>query len=159
RGRRASLRSRRDRGHARPRDLRDGRPAGRDAEPGLDGGARRPREPRVLGPALPARGAPLQARGLMLRPARAAPAAGHREGFLHRDGVRGPSGGREEAAMSEVTFPENHLRTAQPELAERIEAEIRAAALAQGPEQHPLAVRILNREWNAPRGCLTIQLN
>src|SRR5262249_18381920 len=91
--------------------------------------------------------------------ARAAPAAGHREGFLHRDGVRGPSGGREEAAMSEVTFPENHLRTAQPELAERIEAEIRAAALAQGPEQHPLAVRILNREWNAPRGRLTIQLN
>jgi hypothetical protein len=61
--------------------------------------------------------------------------------------------------MSEVTFPENQLRTAQPELAERIEAEIRAAALIHGPQELPLRVRILSREWTAPRGHLTIQLN
>jgi len=61
--------------------------------------------------------------------------------------------------MSDVTFPENQLRTAQPELAERIEAEIRAAALTRGPGEPPLSVRILSREWNAPRGRLTIQLN
>jgi len=61
--------------------------------------------------------------------------------------------------MAEVTFPENQLRIAQPELAERIEAEIRAAALNRDPEEPPLSVRILSREWNAPRGRLTIQLN
>ena len=61
--------------------------------------------------------------------------------------------------MSDVTFPENQLRIAQPELAERIEDEIRSAALARDPAEPPLSVRILRREWNAPRGRLTIQLN
>jgi hypothetical protein len=61
--------------------------------------------------------------------------------------------------MTDVTFPENQLRLGQPELAERIEAEIRAAALARDPGEPPLSVRILSREWNAPRGRLTIQLN
>jgi hypothetical protein len=59
--------------------------------------------------------------------------------------------------MSDISFPENQLRYAEPELAERIEAEIRAAALVQGAEE-PLKCRILCREWNAPRGRLTIQL-
>jgi hypothetical protein len=60
--------------------------------------------------------------------------------------------------MSEITFSENQVRFAEPELAERIEAEIRAAALVQGTEQPPLQCRILCREWTAPRGRLTIQL-
>jgi hypothetical protein len=60
--------------------------------------------------------------------------------------------------MADISFPENQLRLAQPELAERIEAEIRAAALVQGREETPLSCRILYREWNAPRGRLTIQL-
>src|SRR5262245_51157274 len=60
--------------------------------------------------------------------------------------------------MADVTFPENHLRFAHPELAEQVEAEIRAAAFAQGPEESPLRCRILRREWYAPRGRLTIQL-
>jgi hypothetical protein len=60
--------------------------------------------------------------------------------------------------MSDISFPENQLRFEEPELAERIEAEIRAAALVQGPEEPPLKCRILRREWNAPRGRLTIQL-
>ena len=59
--------------------------------------------------------------------------------------------------MADISFPENQLRFAEPELAERIEAEIRAAALVQG-EEPPLRCRILRREWNAPRGRLTIQL-
>lgn len=59
--------------------------------------------------------------------------------------------------MPDISFPENQLRYAEPELAERIEAEIRAAALVQGAEE-PLKCRILCREWNAPRGRLTIQL-
>jgi hypothetical protein len=61
--------------------------------------------------------------------------------------------------MSDVSFAENQLRAGQPELAERIEAEIRAAALVRGPEEPALRCRILSREWNAPRGRLTIQLN
>ena len=61
--------------------------------------------------------------------------------------------------MADVTFPENQLRFAQPDLADRIEAEIRAAALTRDPQEPALSVRILNREWNAPRGRLTIQLN
>jgi hypothetical protein len=61
--------------------------------------------------------------------------------------------------MSEVIFPENQLRAVSPELAERVEAEIRAAALVRGPEEAPLRCRILRKEWNAPRGRLTIQLN
>jgi len=60
--------------------------------------------------------------------------------------------------MSDISFPENQLRFASPELAERIEAEIRAAALVQGTGAPPLRCRILCREWNAPRGRLTIQL-
>ena len=60
--------------------------------------------------------------------------------------------------MADISFPENQLRLAQPELAERIEAEIRAAALVQGREGAPLSCRILYREWSAPRGRLTIQL-
>ncbi|HEV7501476.1 MAG TPA: hypothetical protein VGQ33_15785 [Vicinamibacteria bacterium] len=59
--------------------------------------------------------------------------------------------------MAEVSFPENQLRTAAPELAERLEAEIRAAALVRGDEP-PLKCRILRYEWSAPRGRLTIQL-
>ena len=59
--------------------------------------------------------------------------------------------------MSTISFPENQLRYAEPELAERIEAEIRAAALVQDTEE-TLQCRILCREWNAPRGRLTIQL-
>jgi hypothetical protein len=59
--------------------------------------------------------------------------------------------------MAEVSFPENQLRSVQPELAERIEAEIKAAALVRGPEP-PLKCRILRHDWNAPRGRLTIQL-
>ena len=59
--------------------------------------------------------------------------------------------------MADISFSENQLRLAQPELAERIEAEIRAAALVQGKEE-PLSCRILYREWSAPRGRLTIQL-
>lgn len=59
--------------------------------------------------------------------------------------------------MAEVSFPENQLRAAEPELAERIEAEIRAAALVRGAEP-PLNCRILRYEWSAPRGRLTIQL-
>jgi hypothetical protein len=60
--------------------------------------------------------------------------------------------------MGDVSFPENQLRFAEPELAERIEAEIRAAALVQGPEEEPLRCRILRRDWSAPRGRVTIQL-
>jgi hypothetical protein len=60
--------------------------------------------------------------------------------------------------MSDISFPENQLRYDEPELAERIEAEIRAAALVQGPADPPLRCRILRREWSAPRGRLTIQL-
>jgi hypothetical protein len=60
--------------------------------------------------------------------------------------------------MGDVSFPENQLRFAEPELAERIEAEIRAAALVQGPEEAPLRCRILRRDWSAPRGRVTIQL-
>jgi hypothetical protein len=60
--------------------------------------------------------------------------------------------------MAEISFPENQLRFVQPELAERIEAEIRAAALVQGEHGPPLKCRILRREWSAPRGRLTIQL-
>ena len=60
--------------------------------------------------------------------------------------------------MADISFPENQLRFVEPELAERLEAEIRAAALVQGDEQPPLRCRILRREWNAPRGRLTIQL-
>ena len=59
--------------------------------------------------------------------------------------------------MADISFAENQLRLAQPELAERIEAEIRAAALVQSREE-PLSCRILYREWSAPRGRLTIQL-
>jgi hypothetical protein len=59
--------------------------------------------------------------------------------------------------MADISFSENQLRSVEPELAERIEAEIRAAALVQGDGQ-PLRCRILRREWNAPRGRLTIQL-
>jgi hypothetical protein len=59
--------------------------------------------------------------------------------------------------MAEVSFPENQLRSTEPELAERLEAEIRAAALVRGAEP-PLSCRILRYEWNAPRGRLTIQL-
>ena len=134
------------RGHPGPGHLRDRRPAGGDAEPRLDGGPGRPGEPRVLGPALPARGAAVQARslrggGLVLALASLAP----------RTGAPG-------VPMSDVSFPENQLRFEEPELAERIEAEIRAAALVQGPEEPPLECRILRREWSAPRGRLTIQL-
>jgi len=60
--------------------------------------------------------------------------------------------------MSDISFAENQLRFEHPELAERIEAEIRAAALVQGKEGSPLSCRILYREWSAPRGRLTIQL-
>ena len=60
--------------------------------------------------------------------------------------------------MADISFPENQLRVVQPELAERIEAEIRAAALVQGAEAPPQKCRILRREWNAPPGRLTIQL-
>ena len=60
--------------------------------------------------------------------------------------------------MADISFAENQLRTAQPELAERIEAEIRAAGLVEGAEGTPLSCRILYREWSAPRGRLTIQL-
>ena len=60
--------------------------------------------------------------------------------------------------MAEVSFPENQLRSSEPELAERLEAEVRAAALVRGPEEPPLKCRILRYQWNAPRGRLTIQL-
>lgn len=60
--------------------------------------------------------------------------------------------------MAEVSFPENQLRSAEPELAERLEAEIRAAALVRGPEEPALKCRILRYQWNAPPGRLTIQL-
>ncbi|HUG52303.1 MAG TPA: hypothetical protein VMR21_01825 [Vicinamibacteria bacterium] len=59
--------------------------------------------------------------------------------------------------MAEVTFPENQLRNVAPELAERLESEIRAAALVRGSEA-PLRCRILRQDWSAPRGRLTIQL-
>jgi len=59
--------------------------------------------------------------------------------------------------MAEVSFPENQLRGTEPELAERLEAEIRAAAIVRGSEA-ALSCRILRYEWNAPRGRLTIQL-
>ena len=60
--------------------------------------------------------------------------------------------------MAEVSFPENQLRGLYPELAERIEAEIRAAALVRGGDGPALQCRILRQEWDAPRGSLTIQL-
>ena len=60
--------------------------------------------------------------------------------------------------MAEVSFPENQLRALYPDLAERVEAEIRAAVLARGVEELPLQCRILRQEWDAPRGRLTIQL-
>jgi hypothetical protein len=60
--------------------------------------------------------------------------------------------------MSEVSFPENQLRSVSPDLAERIEAEVRAAALVRGPDEAPLRCRILSNEWTAPRGRLTIQI-
>jgi hypothetical protein len=59
--------------------------------------------------------------------------------------------------MGGVRFFENQLRNVQPELAERIEAEIKAAALVGG-EEDGLTVRVLRQDWNAPRGRLTIQL-
>jgi len=61
--------------------------------------------------------------------------------------------------MADVSFPENQLRPLNPELAERIEAEIRTAALIRGPQEPPLKCRILRHDWSAPRGRLTIQLN
>jgi hypothetical protein len=60
--------------------------------------------------------------------------------------------------MAEVSFPENQLRALYPELAERVEAEVRAAALVRGGDGPPLQCRILRQEWDAPRGRLTIQL-
>src|SRR5258707_2255106 len=60
--------------------------------------------------------------------------------------------------MPECILPENQLGPPQPYLAERIEAEIRAAVLVPGREGAPLSCRILYREWSAPRGRLTIQL-
>ena len=60
--------------------------------------------------------------------------------------------------MGDVRFSENHLRNSEPELAERIEAEIKAAALVRGDQEEPLMCRVLRQDWSAPRGRLTIQL-
>ena len=60
--------------------------------------------------------------------------------------------------MCDVSFPENQLRSRDPALADRIEAEIAEAAHARGPLEPALQCRILRQEWTAPRGRLTIQL-
>ena len=59
--------------------------------------------------------------------------------------------------MAEVSFPENQLRALFPELAERVEAEIRAATLVRGSDER-FQCRILRQEWDAPPGRLTIQI-
>jgi hypothetical protein len=59
--------------------------------------------------------------------------------------------------MAEVSFPENQLRALFPELAERVEAEIRAAMLVGGSDER-FTCRILRQEWDAPPGRLTIQI-
>jgi len=72
------------------------------------------------------------------------------------------SSGTVDATMRQYDQAQRDLFAVQAEgdrlQKQRLVFRQRAAALVQGEGQPPLRCRILRREWNAPRGRLTIQL-